>query len=220
MSDPAFGTETGQDGLDRCWWCLGAPEYTEYHDVEWGQPVRDDQALFEILSLEAFQSGLSWLTILRKRAAFRDAFMAFDFELVAEFGTADVRRLLGDASIVRHRGKIEGTIQNARAIRRLRAEGGAVADLFWSFAPDRVSRRVPASSADLESATAESTALAKELKRRGFALIGPTTGHSIMQAAGLVNDHLAGCAFRDSSARSRSGERAMSFSPYDGLQVQ
>jgi DNA-3-methyladenine glycosylase I len=201
MSHPVFGSEAGPDGLPRCWWCLSAREYLEYHDLEWGQPVREDRSLFEILTLEAFQSGLSWLTILRKRAAFRDAFAGFDFELVADFGTADVRRLLGDASIVRHQGKIEGTIQNARAIRRLPAEGSTLSDLLWTFAPDRDTRRVPGSSADLEPATPESRALAKELKRRGFRLVGPTTAYSIMQAAGLVNDHLAGCAFRDAPVR-------------------
>jgi DNA-3-methyladenine glycosylase I len=194
-----FGTEIGPDGLARCAWCLGAPEYVDYHDNEWGRPIRDDRALFELLSLEAFQSGLSWLTILRKRAGFRDAFEAFDFEVVARFGEPDVRRLLGDASIVRNRGKIEATIQNARAVRDLRAEGGTLTDLFWSFAPDPASRRAPESGDDLESKTAESTALARELKTRGFALVGPTTAYSTMQAAGLVNDHLAGCAFRDAA---------------------
>jgi DNA-3-methyladenine glycosylase I len=203
MGDRVFGIEAGPDDIPRCWWCLGAPEYLDYHDLEWGRPVREDLALFEILTLEAFQSGLSWLTILRKRAAFRDAFAEFDFELVADFGTADVRRLLGDASIVRHRGKIEGTIENARAIRALRAEGSTLADLLWKFAPDGDTRAVPASSADLESATGESRALARELRGRGFRLVGPTTAYSIMQAAGLVNDHLAGCAFRDARSRSR-----------------
>jgi DNA-3-methyladenine glycosylase I len=192
-----FGIEPGPDGLDRCSWCLGAPEYVEYHDCEWGKPVHDDRELFELLSLEAFQSGLSWLTILRKREGFRDAFEGFDFDRVGEFGEDDVRRLLADASIVRHRGKIEGTIRNARATRDLRAEGDTLADLFWSFAPDPDGRHVPEPGDDFESATAESRALSKELKRRGFALVGPTTAYSTMQAAGLVNDHLAGCAFRD-----------------------
>jgi DNA-3-methyladenine glycosylase I len=156
-----FGIEPGPDGLERCSWCLGAPEYVEYHDREWGRPVRDDRALFELLSLEAFQSGLSWLTILRKRQGFRDAFEGFAFDRVAEFGEDDVRRLLGDASIVRHRGKIEGTIRNARAVRELRAEGGTLANLFWGFAPDPDGRELPESGDDLESVTAESRALAR-----------------------------------------------------------
>ena len=197
MDWQALSTEAGADGLARCWWCLDAPDYLDYHDQEWGRPVRDDRALFEILTLEAFQSGLSWLTILRKREGFRAAFAGFNVGAVAEFDEGDVGRLLEDASIVRHRGKIEGTIQNARATRDLQLAGESLTDLLWGFAPDEDGRPVPARGGDLASSTAESTALAKDLKRRGFRLVGPTTAHSVMEAAGLVNDHLAGCAFRE-----------------------
>jgi DNA-3-methyladenine glycosylase I len=187
----------GPDGRSRCWWCLGAPEYLDYHDREWGRPLRGDVPLFELLTLEAFQSGLSWLTILRKRVAFRRAFDGFELERVADYGSRDVERLLADASIVRHRGKIEAAISNARAVRRVTDEGGSLTELLWRFAPDPVRRRAPASAADLRSTTAESSEMARELKRRGFAFVGPTTAYSFMQAAGLVNDHLVGCEFRD-----------------------
>jgi DNA-3-methyladenine glycosylase I len=191
-----MGIGVGPDGRDRCWWCLGSEEYLDYHDNEWGRPLHDERALFELLSLEAFQSGLSWLTILRKRPGFRRAFDGFDFERVAEYGERDVDRLLADASIVRNRAKIEGTVRNARAVVGLRSEGETLDGVLWSFAPDDSDRPPPSSGDEIESATAESAALAKELQRRGFALLGPTTVYSTMQAAGLVNDHLAGCAFR------------------------
>ena len=187
----------GPDGRSRCWWCLGAPEYLDYHDREWGRPLRGDVSLFELLTLEAFQSGLSWLTILRKRDAFRRAFDGFEIERVAGYDSRDVERLLTDASIIRHRGKIEAAIANAGAARRVTDEGGSLTELLWRFAPDPARRRAPASSADLQSATTESGEMAGELKRRGFTFVGPTTAYSFMQAAGLVNDHLAGCAFRD-----------------------
>jgi DNA-3-methyladenine glycosylase I len=187
----------GPDGRSRCWWCLGAPEYLYYHDREWGRPLRRDVPLFELLTLEAFQSGLSWLTVLRKRDAFRRAFDGFEIERVADYDARDVERLLADASIIRHRGKIEAAIANARAVRRVTAEGDSLTELLWRFAPDPARRRAPASAADLQSATAESSEMARELKRRGFAFVGPTTAYSLMQAAGLVNDHLAGCEFRD-----------------------
>jgi DNA-3-methyladenine glycosylase I len=187
----------GADGRLRCWWCLGAPEYVDYHDREWGRPLRGDVPVFELLTLEAFQSGLSWLTILRKRDAFRRAFDGFEIARVADYDDRQVQRLLGDASIVRNRAKIEATVRNAQAARRLEDEGGSLTELLWSFAPDPGSRPVPASGADLQSTTAESKDMAGELKRRGFAFLGPTTAQSFMQGAGLVNDHLAACEFRD-----------------------
>jgi DNA-3-methyladenine glycosylase I len=181
---------TGPDGRARCWWCLGAPEYLAYHDEEWGRPSRDDRHLFELLTLEAFQSGLSWLTILRKRGGFRAAFDGWDVERIAAYGDRDVERLLGDAAIVRHRGKIEATLANARAT----LEAGGLADLLWSFAPAPFP--APRAREDLLPSTPESAAMSKELKRRGFRFVGPTVAYSLMQAAGLVNDHLAGCDFR------------------------
>ncbi|HEX5618887.1 MAG TPA: DNA-3-methyladenine glycosylase I, partial [Solirubrobacteraceae bacterium] len=164
------------------------PEYIAYHDDEWGRPVRDSRALFEKLSLEAFQSGLSWITILRKRENFRAAFAGFDVETVAGFGDADVARLMADEGIVRNRQKIDATIANARAIAELDVE---LADLVWSFAPEPRPR--PRSPADVPALTPESTALAKELKKRGFRFLGPTTVYAMMQACGLVDDHIAGC---------------------------
>jgi DNA-3-methyladenine glycosylase I len=172
----------------RCWWATSAPEYIAYHDEEWGRPVHDDRALFEKLSLEAFQSGLSWLTILRKREHFRAAFAGFDIERVAAFGEADVERLLGDVGIVRNRSKIEATIANARAALELDVGFG---ELLWSFAPPRRTR--PRTEAEVPASTPESTAMARELKRRGFRFVGPTTAYALMQACGLVDDHLDGC---------------------------
>jgi DNA-3-methyladenine glycosylase I len=176
------------DGLvdGRCWWGSSTPEYIAYHDEEWGRPVHDSRALFEKLSLEAFQSGLSWLTILRKRENFRAAFAGFDIARVAAFGEDDVARLMADAGIVRNRLKIDATIANARAAVDL-----DLAELVWSFAPDPRPR--PATPADIPASTPESTALANELKRRGFRFVGPTTAYAMMQACGLVDDHIAGC---------------------------
>jgi DNA-3-methyladenine glycosylase I len=188
------GLAPGPDGEPRCWWALGTPEYVRYHDEEWGRPVRDDRALYEKLCLEAFQSGLSWLTILRKREAFRTAFAGFDIDAVAAFGEADVERLMANAGIVRNRLKVEAAIANARAAASLRAGGESLAELIWSFAPGE--RGAPRSRADVPAVTPESTAMAKELKRRGFRFVGPTTAYALMQACGLVNDHLAGCAAR------------------------
>ena len=182
--------EIGTDGLGRCWWGLSPPEYAAYHDDEWGRPVDDDRRLFEKLILEGFQSGLSWLTILRKREAFRSAFCGFDYETVASFSGDDVERLLGDAGIVRHRGKIESTINNARRAADLVDEFGSLGGFFWSFETE------PAPPA-LEPTTSESKAMAKELKRRGFSYVGPTTAYAFMQAMGIVNDHLVGCTVRD-----------------------
>jgi DNA-3-methyladenine glycosylase I len=190
------GVEPGPDGKPRCWWCLGSEDYLDYHDTEWGRPLHGERQLFERLTLEGFQSGLSWLTILRKRANFRRAFDDFEIERVAEYGKADIERLLSDAGIVRNRRKIEAAITNARATRDMHAEGETLDELIWSFAPDRDSRPAPRRLADLEPTTAESKALAKELKRRGFVFVGPTTVYATMEAVGVVNDHLEGCAFR------------------------
>ena len=186
------GLSTGTDGRRRCWWGGSTPDYERYHDEEWGRPVTDDRGLYERMVLEGFQSGLSWLTILRKRENFRAAFAGFDIDTVAGFGDRDVARLLADAGIVRHRGKIEAAIANAKAAAALDTP---LAELVWSFAPDG-RRRAPRSLEDLPSVTPESTALAKELKRRGFRFVGPTTAYATMQACGLVNDHIAGCWVR------------------------
>ena len=183
------GLTVGDDGRARCQWGASAPEYIGYHDTEWGVPLHGDDALYERLCLEAFQSGLSWLTILRKRPGFRLAFADFRIEAVADFDERDVERLLADASIVRNRAKIEASINNARVAAEL--DGGLDA-LLWSFAPAGPRPR-PASLADIVAVTAESTAMAKDLKRRGFKFFGPTTAHALMQATGMVDDHLAGC---------------------------
>jgi DNA-3-methyladenine glycosylase I len=193
VSELQDGIAIGDDGVARCWWGDSAPEYRAYHDTEWGFPVSDDVRLFEKLSLEGFQAGLSWLTILRKRPAFRRAFADFKFERVARFGERDVARLLGDESIVRHRGKIEAVINNAqRAVELVDAEG-SLAAYVWRFEPAARGRHLDrAGLADLAH-TDESTVLAKDLKRRGWRFVGPTTVYAFMQAMGLVNDHLAGC---------------------------
>lgn len=188
------GVEAGPDGRRRCSWCLGAPEYVEYHDHTWGRAVHDDRRLFEMLVLESFQSGLSWLTILRKRDGFRRAFDDWDVERIAAYGEREVERLLGDAGIVRHRGKIEATIANAAATHALAARGRTLDAVLWSFAPAPAGP--PASIDDLPASTAESAAMARELRRLGFRFVGPTTAYSLMQATGMVNDHLAGCEFR------------------------
>jgi DNA-3-methyladenine glycosylase I len=174
----------------RCGWAGSAPEYVAYHDDEWGRPLHGSTALFERLSLEGFQSGLSWLVILRKRAAFRSAFAGFVPERVAEFGEADVARLLTDAGIVRNRAKIEATVHNARRVLEL---DPPLDELLWSFAPEPSAHRRPASLADVPASTAESTAMARELKRHGLRFVGPTTCYALMQAAGLVDDHVLGC---------------------------
>jgi DNA-3-methyladenine glycosylase I len=185
----------GPDGRLRCRWGVSVPEYVDYHDREWGRPVVDDRGLYERLCLEAFQSGLSWLTILRKRKAFRAAFAEFEIDLVAAFGAADVKRLLADEGIVRNRAKIDAAIANARAAAELHDQGESLAALIWSFRPD-AQGRAPRSYDDVPSSTPGSTALARELKRRGFRFVGPTTAYALMQACGLVNDHLAGCVVR------------------------
>jgi DNA-3-methyladenine glycosylase I len=197
----------GEDGVVRCFWGTSAPEYRGYHDTEWGFPVDDDRRLFEKLCLEGFQSGLSWLTILRKREAFRRAFAGFDFEQVARFGKRDVERLLADASIVRHRGKIEATINNAGRAVELVEQQGSIAAFVWQFEPDPASRpkRMTWDALVELAQTPESRALAKELKRRGWRFVGPTTVYAFMQAMGLVNDHLDGCDARGAVAAARSG---------------
>lgn len=191
------GVLTGPDGRLRCGWAGSAPEYLAYHDTEWGREIRGDQALFERMSLEAFQSGLSWITILRKREAFRAAFLGFDIEQVAAFGEPDVHRLLADAGIVRNRAKIEATIANARAALDL---GEPLSDLLWSFAP-ATGRPAPRTTSEVAATTPESTAMAKELKRRGFRFVGPTTAYALMQATGMVDDHLAACWVRGDGRR-------------------
>jgi DNA-3-methyladenine glycosylase I len=190
----------------RCEWAAGE-EMAAYHDREWGRPVTDERGLFERMSLEAFQSGLSWSTILRKREGFRRAFAGFDPEAVAGFGGRDVERLLADAAIVRNRAKIEATIANARAAVGLRSDGGLV-PLVWSFAP---AAELPAAGSleELPAVTPESKALARELKSRGFRFVGPTTAYALMQACGLVNDHVAGCFVREEVAREQADARRL-----------
>ncbi|TYB39172.1 DNA-3-methyladenine glycosylase I [Micromonospora sp. AP08] len=180
---------TGADGLPRCAWGASTPDYAVYHDEEWGRPLRGDDALYERLTLEAFQSGLSWLTILRKRPAFRLAFDEFRIEKVAGYGEADVARLLADAGIVRNRAKVEAAIANARAALAL-PEG--LSALLWSYAPPPRAAR-PRSFGEVPALTPESTAMAKALKKSGFRFVGPTTAYALMQATGMVDDHLAGC---------------------------
>jgi DNA-3-methyladenine glycosylase I len=181
----------------RCWPTTD-PLYIAYHDEEWGRPVRDERLLLERLCLEGFQSGLSWITILRKRERFREVFAGFDAAQVARFGEEDVQRLLGDAGIIRHRGKIEATIANARAALALRETGESLSELLWSFAPaSSASAAAPPALSAMPSSTPESKAMARELKRRGFRFVGPTTAYALMQAVGIVNDHVAGCIMRD-----------------------
>ena len=199
------GVVRGHDGRRRCGWCTSAPDYVAYHDGEWGRPVTDDVRLYEKICLEGFQSGLSWLTILRKRENFRKAFAGFAPEKVAAFGPADVERLLADSGIVRHRGKIEGTIANASATLAARERHGSLAALVWSFEPRRRGRAVPKRLGDLSSITAESTALSKALRALGFRLVGPTTAYAAMQSLGLVNDHLSGCLVRTACEHDRRG---------------
>jgi DNA-3-methyladenine glycosylase I len=196
------GIVVGEDGVARCWWVESTPEYRVYHDREWGFPVLEDVRLFEKLSLEGFQSGLSWITILRKREAFRRAFAGFDFRVVASFDDADVARLLKDASIVRHRGKIEAVINNAGRAVELVAEFGSLAAFVWSFEP--TPRAGGLRREAIEAHTEESRALARELKRRGWRFVGPTTVYAFMQAMGLVNDHLEGCAAWDAVEQARA----------------
>ena len=192
-------TFTAPDGKPRCRWSSAAPEFLAYHDTEWGFPVADDVRLFEKLCLEGFQSGLSWRTILAKRENFRAAFADFDFERVARYGKRDVERLLGDAGIVRHRGKIEAVINNAQRTLELVAAEGSLAAYFWRFEPDPATLAAP----QTVSTSPESVALSKDLKKRGWKFVGPTTVYAFMQAMGLVNDHVEGCVSRASVAKAR-----------------
>jgi DNA-3-methyladenine glycosylase I len=187
--------------VKRCAWAESAPDYLAYHDDEWGRPITSDDGLYERLVLEGFQSGLSWLTILRKRESFRAAFAGFRVDRVARFGERDVARLLADAGIVRHRGKIEAAIANAHASRAMAREGESLAALAWSYRPAR--RLAPRAMSDVAPTTPESLALSKELKRRGFRFVGPTTVYATMQAAGIVNDHVVGCHVRGAVERER-----------------
>ncbi len=203
------GLVRGEDGRRRCFWHGGMADYQAYHDTEWGRPVDDDIRLFEKICLEGFQSGLSWLTILRKRENFRRGFSGFDFTKVARYGDKDVERLLGDAGIVRHRGKIESTINNARRAIDLVEEAGSLAAYVWRFEPDPKSRPKPLDLAALRamSKTPESIALSKDLKKRGWSFVGPTTVYAFMQAMGMVNDHLEGCYCRREVERERKAFR-------------
>lgn len=196
-------TITGPDGGARCGWCAAAPEFLHYHDTEWGFPVADDRRLFEKLSLEGFQSGLSWRTILAKRENFRAAFCNFDFNRVACFDEHDVERLLTNEGIVRHRGKIEAVINNARRARELVAEKGALAAFLWNYEPDPARTSAP----QTVSNSAESALLSKELKKRGWQFVGPTTVYAFMQAMGLINDHDAGCVIRAEVEKARAAFR-------------
>jgi DNA-3-methyladenine glycosylase I len=197
------------DGQARCSWCGELPDYMRYHDHEWGMPVTDDRRLFEKLTLEGFQSGLSWLTILRKREAFRAAFKQFDFEKVARFGANDVERLLRDAGIVRHRGKIESAINNARCVCDLVEKEGSLAAYVWRYEPPPRSRprRITPEVAATLTQCAESVALSKDLKKRGLRFVGPTTLYAFMQSMGLVNDHLHGCHARERVEQARAALR-------------
>lgn len=193
---------SGPDGLDRCSWALAAPELAGYHDEEWGMPVVDDDGLFERICLEAFQCGLSWLTILRKREAFRAAFSDFEIARVARFDEDDVGRLLGDAGIIRNKAKVVASIENARRALDTIAQEGSLASLIWQFVPPRSERSPgPRSYTDIPTVTPESEALARELKRRGFRFLGPTTVCALMQACGLINAHLEGCHVRERIVR-------------------
>ncbi len=189
----------GPDGKRRCRWCVATPEYTAYHDAEWGFPVGDDRRLFEKLSLEGFQAGLSWRTILAKRERFRTVFHHFDYERIARFGARDVERLLRDSGIVRHRGKIEAVIHNARCAQELIAREGSLAAFIWRYEAEPGRRRAPSTA----PTSPESVALSKALKRLGWRFVGPTTVYAFMQAMGLVNDHAHGCVIRADAERAR-----------------
>ena len=205
MAARGTGLITGEDGARRCWWPGEHADYLLYHDLEWGRPVDDDTRLFEKLCLEGFQAGLSWLTILRKRDNFRAAFAGFDFERIARWNTRSVERLLKDAGIVRHRGKIESVLNNARRTCDLVDETGSLAAHVWSYLPDDKERprRVTRAAVMKLTESPGSRALSKDLKRRGFSFVGPTTLYAFMQSMGMVNDHLEGCAIRDAVERER-----------------
>jgi DNA-3-methyladenine glycosylase I len=204
LPDGLFADEAG---CPRCAWCQATPLYRHYHDTEWGFPVDDDRRLFEKICLEGFQSGLSWLTILNKREGFRAAFANFDAEQLASFGPADVERLVQDAAIVRHRGKIESTINNARRVLELRQEFGSLARYAWRYEPPPADRptRLTLDVARTFSTSPASVAMSKDLKKRGWSFVGPTTVYAFMQAMGLVNDHLDGCHARGAALQARAG---------------
>lgn len=206
-ADAPSGLRARADGTFACWWGEGHDDYEAYHDTEWGVPVVHDVRLYEKMCLEGFQSGLSWLTILRKRENFRAAFNGFDFEAVARFGTNDVERLLSDAGIVRHRGKIEATINNARAALDTIEAHGSLAAFFWSFEPGPEDRPAVVDHEALTSmpSTPHSTALSKSLRKLGWRFVGPTTCYALMQASGIVNDHLEGCHRRPVVEAARTG---------------
>jgi len=206
MSGDEGGLIRNEDGAWGCWWAGDDRDYRRYHDTEWGRPVDDDVRLFEKLCLEGFQAGLSWLTILRKRKNFREAFAGFEPGVVADFGTDDVDRLLDDAGIVRHRGKIEATINNAQRYVELADKEGSLAAFVWQFEPREECRPVEMTRDELFelTKTPESTRLSKELKRRGWRFVGPTTMYAFMQAMGLVNDHLEGCHVRTEALAERA----------------
>jgi DNA-3-methyladenine glycosylase I len=199
------GLFTAEDGAARCFWCAATPAYRHYHDHEWGLPVTDDRRLFEKLCLEGFQAGLSWLTILNKREAFRNGFANFEAERVACLGEKDIARLLADAGIVRHRGKIESTINNAKRVLALREEFGSLAAYAWGFEPEASSRPRHLTLAALKGigTPPNAVAMSKDLKKRGWSFVGPTTVYAFMQAMGLVNDHVEGCASRDAALQAR-----------------
>lgn len=203
---PENGLAEGPDGKMRCFWGAEHDDYVAYHDDEWGMPVTDDFRLFEKICLEGFQSGLSWLTILRKRENFRKAFRGFDFAKVAKFGEKDVERLLGDAGIVRHRGKIEATMNNAKRACEMKKEFGSLAAYFWQWEPEAASRPKKLTWPVLHELgqTEESKALSKDLKKRGWRFVGPTTAYAFMQAMGMVNDHIEGCVVRSSIESARN----------------
>jgi DNA-3-methyladenine glycosylase I len=206
----AEGLFADEDGACRCSWCQATPAYRAYHDGEWGFPVADDRRLFEKLCLEGFQSGLSWLTILNKRDAFRAGFANFELERMARFGEADVERLVADAGIVRHRGKIVSAINNAARALELKREFGSLAAFFWHHEPEPKSRprRITRETLRTVTHSPESTALSKDLKKRGWTFVGPTTVYAFMQAMGLVNDHIEGCATREAALAARAAFKA------------
>ena len=193
-----------EDGRIRCWWPGDAPDYVEYHDNEWGLPTLDDERLFEKICLEGFQSGLSWITILRKRENFRAAFANFDFNVVADFDERDVERLLGDAGIIRHRGKIEATINNAGRAIEMVEEFGSIAAYIWDWKPAEREPDLTTGDTEMIATTATSKALSKDLKKRGWKFFGPTTAYAFMQAMGLVNDHMPGCEWHDICAKAQA----------------
>ncbi len=197
MTAPPKSLLTDDQGVTRCWWCVGDPLYRHYHDTEWGFPVADDIRLFEKLCLEGFQAGLSWLTILRKRENFRAAFGGFDIERVARFNRRTVDRLLRDEGIIRHRGKIEAAINNAKRTIELIDEFGSLAAYVWQYEPQARSRPRRVTLNSIPSTSPESVSMSKDLKRRGWSFVGPTTIYAFMQAMGLVDDHLSGCRTRE-----------------------